>query len=213
MRAQLTVSLIVALMRITSAQVNAERELKLAPGRFPQIAGSELGQSIAFENEIDLHSCFPLLMEGQIVAWIHRAHAASRRVLVQRCVEYDPSIVQTGGNRHGGVRDLWDRVVIGRAGHRLQFVAVTPNGWELFANPSFCGHLVAYWGTPQNILAPSIYDITSGRLVASRSLGRVELETDDESFLPPPAWDASCVKAAFDGTRAGKARIELPINR
>ena len=93
------------------------------------------------------------------------------------------------------------------------FVSVTPNGWKLFANPSFCGHFVAYWGTPQNILTPSIYDVRSGHVVASKALGKVELETDVESFLPPPAWDATCAKAMFDGRRAGKARVDLPINR
>ena len=119
MRTHSTVSLIVALAWTVSTQVNPERELKLAAGPFPQIAGSELGQSVAFENEIDLHTCFPLLMKGEIVTWIHRAHAVSRRLLVQRCVEYDPSIDQTRGSRHGGVRESWDWVVIGGDRHRL----------------------------------------------------------------------------------------------
>lgn len=37
------------------------------PGPFPQVAGSVLGQPINFENEIDVHACFPLLVKGERV--------------------------------------------------------------------------------------------------------------------------------------------------
>jgi hypothetical protein len=213
MRVFLVLSVIIALTFRAAAQANRERESELSPGPFPQVAGSELGKPIDFENEIDTHACFPLLMNGEVVTWIHRAHAALAQVLVQRCVEFDPAITQTRGNRHGGVREAWDRVVPDRGGHGVQFVAVTPRAWGHFANPSFCGPLVAYWGTAQDTLARSIHDIRTGQLVASRSLGSVELETDDESYLPRPAWDAPCVKATFDGRRAGKGRVELPLKR
>jgi hypothetical protein len=213
MRVCLVLSVLVALVCRVGAQANRERESELKPGPFPQVAGSELGKPINFENMIDTHACFPLIVKWEVVGWIHRAHVVPTRVLVQRCVEFDPSDEQTPGNRHGGVREAWDRVIAGPGGHGLQFVPVTPRAWELFANPSFCGPLVAYWGTPQKRLVPSIYDFSTGQLVAVRSLGSVELETDDESYLPSPAWDAACAKASFDGRRAGKGRVELRIKR
>ena len=213
MRVCLALWLLLSLVCRASAQVNRQCESELKPGRFPQVAGAELGSPVNFENEIDTHACFPLLVKGEVVSWIHRAHVVPMQVLVQRCIEFDPRIAQTPGNRHGGIQEQWDRVVAGTAGHGLQFIALAPAGWEHFANPSFCGPLVAYWGTRARELVPSIYDINAGRLVASRTLGAVELETDDESYLPRPAWDASCAKASFEGAAAGKRRVELRITR
>ncbi len=204
---------LVALVCRIGAQPNRERETELKPGPFPQVAGSELGKPINFENEIDIHACFPLIVKWEVVSWIHRAHAVPSRVLVQRCVEFDPSIEQTPGNRHGCVKEAWDRVVAGSGGQELRFVPVKPSAWELFANPSFCGPFVAYWGTPQKALVPSIYDFSTGGLVALNSLGTVELETDDGSYLPRPVWDAACAKASFDGRPAGKGRVELRVKR
>lgn len=204
-------SMLAVLVGHVGAQANDERESALKPGAFPQVAGSVLGQPINFENEIDVHACFPLLVKGEVVSWIDRAHAVPPQVLVRRCVEFDPSTEQTRGNRHGGVRESWDRVVTGPG--ELRFVPVTPTAWGFFANPSFCGPFAAYWGTPQETLAPSIVDIRTGRLTASRSLGSVHLESDDESYLPRPVWDASCAKATFDGRPAGESHVELPVKR
>src|SRR5215217_7272131 len=125
MRSHVALCLLVAPTWILSAQATPERELRLAVGPFPHIAGSELGKSIDFENEIDIHRCFALLMKGEVVAWIHRAHAIPTRVLVQRCVEYDPAFDQTPGNRHGGVKQSWDRVVDRPGRQELEFVAIT----------------------------------------------------------------------------------------
>ncbi len=213
MRVRLVLFVLVALVCRVGAQPNREREAELRPGPFPQVAGSELGTPINFENEIDTHACFPLIVKWEVVGWIHRAHVVPARVLVQRCVEFDPGIEQTRGNRHGGVKEAWDRVIAGPGGQGLRFVPVEPSAWALFANPSFCGPFVAYWGTPQSALVPSIYDFRTGQLVALKSLGAVALETDDESYLPRPAWDAACAKAAFDGRPAGKDRVELHVKR
>jgi hypothetical protein len=203
--------MLVALVCRVGTQANTQRESELKLGPFPQVTGAELGTPINFENETDTHACFPLIVKGEVISWVHRAHTAPTLVLVQRCVEHDPAIQQTRGSRHGRVNEAWDRVVEGSGGHRPRFVAVNPSAWEHFANPTFCGSLVAYWGTPQNSLVPSIYDLGTGRLVAFRSLGNVEMETDNAYYLPIPAWDATCTKASFDGTRTGKGRVELRV--
>src|SRR6476660_7851624 len=163
-RVCLALWLLLSLVCRVGAQVKREQESELKPGPFPQVAGAELGSPVNFENEIDTHACFPLLVKGEVVSWIHRAYVVPMQVLVQRCVEFDPGIAQTPGNRHGGIRERWDRVVMRTGGQGLQFVALAPRGWELFANPSFCGPLVAYWGIRAGELVPSIYDINASRL-------------------------------------------------
>ena len=112
----LVLSVVVTLVCPVGAHAGRQRESQLAPGSFPHIAGSDLGKPIDFENMIDPDACFPLIVKWEVVSWIHRAYVAAPRVLVQRCVEFDPSIEQTRGNRHGGVNEAWDRVVAGPGG-------------------------------------------------------------------------------------------------
>ncbi len=190
-----------------------ERESELKPGPFAPLVGSTLGQPIIFENMVHSHPCFPLIMSGEVAVWIHRAHAVGTELVVQRCVEYDPSMEQTTGNRHGGVKRLWERVIAHADGRPIEVDPLSAPDWGLFANPTFCGGLVAYWGTQDRNLIPSIYDITSRRLNALMSLGRHEVATDNAYFLPRPEWDAACEKASFNGTAAGKARVELLVQR
>ena len=190
-----------------------ERESELKPGPFAPLASSKLGQPINFENMIDTHRCFPLIMSGEVAVWIHRAYAVGAEVVVQRCVEFEPSIQQTRGNRHGGVKLMWERVTTRPVGLHVEVEPLSAPAWGWFANPTFCGRLVAYWGVRDGTFTPSIYDIASRRLNAQRSLGRVEFGTDNAYFLPKPEWDAACGKAFFTATAAGMGQVELLVQR
>lgn len=122
----------------------AVRQPVLATGSFPPIENARLGTPIMFENEIEITRCFPLLVSDIAVAWLANAYVAGSELLVNRCVEYDPSVKQTTGNRHGGQLEVWERARL--SADRLSLVE-TPLGaseWGLFANPSFCGARVAY---------------------------------------------------------------------
>jgi hypothetical protein len=68
--------------------VPMDHEASLKPGIFPYATSATLGTAVNFDNEVDAHSCFPLLVAGQIVTWLYRAYSADGELLVQRCVEY-----------------------------------------------------------------------------------------------------------------------------
>jgi hypothetical protein len=115
----------------------APRETSLKPGAFEAIPGTVLGQPIDFENEIDTHRCFPLLRRDEVIAWLHRAYRVVGQLLVQRCVEFDPTIEQTRGNRHGGTKETWEHALVGSNGQDVRFVPLRVPDWGDFANPSF----------------------------------------------------------------------------
>ncbi len=181
----------------------------LAASPFPDLAGATLGQPVEFENEVDRHPCLPLMMSGEIVAWLHRTYRTSTTTLVERCVEFDPSIAQTAGSRHGGLKQVWERVVVSAANGGVEFAPLRAPGWGIFATPAFCGTLVAYWGTRRTMLVPSIYAIEQGRVVASTSLGQAPFETDNREYLPQPEWDRACTTATFDGRIAGRGHVRV----
>lgn len=192
---------------------DVRREAELKPGTFKPIPGTTLGRPIDFENEIDTHPCLPLLRQGEVIAWLYRAYAARDTVLVQRCVEFDPSIEQTLGNRHGGTQETWEQAVVGPSGKNVGFVPLRIPDWDHFANPSFCGGYIAYWGFQGHTLVPSIYDVSAGRRTTSRSLGVVTMETDDAYFLATPEWNESCGVASFDGRPVEKQTTRLRSGR
>lgn len=186
-------------------------QLVLATGPFPRIEDARLGVPIKFENEVDTTSCFPLLVSDIVVAWLAHAHVAAGELLVNRCVEYDPSIEQTAGNRHGGALEVWERVRL--SADKLSLVT-TPLGaieWGLFSNPSFCGTRVAYWGLQKDgRLSARIFDVTSSKEVASRSIGTVMLETDARDAFARPRWNAQCSSASFSAEPFVRGTWTLP---
>jgi hypothetical protein len=120
-------------------------QLVLATGLFAPIRDARLGVPVTFENELAMANCFPLLVSEIVVAWLADAQVAGDALLVNRCVEYDPSIAQMADNRHGGTLVEWERVHLSADRHSLVTTPLGATGWGPFANPNFCGTRVAYW--------------------------------------------------------------------
>jgi hypothetical protein len=104
----LCVSAILTFVSVPSPRRPPEQERPLQAGVFPHLPNAKLGARVNFENEIDTNYCYPLLVSGQVVAWLARAYRFNGTLLVQRCVEFDPSIEETPGARHGGANDWWE---------------------------------------------------------------------------------------------------------
>lgn len=194
----------------SSRLVPLDHEGSLKPGIFPYAASATLGTAVNFENEIDTHTCFPLLVSGQIVAWLYQAHSADGELLVQRCVE-DEEPFHTPGTRGGGVSDRWDRVLVGADATPWRFSPIEAPDWGAFANPGFCGPFAAYWGFQGQVVVAYAYDIKSRRAVASQSLGASNLETDNSAIMPRPEWSESCSSVSFDPQPIGKAVFQLKV--
>jgi hypothetical protein len=201
------------LAAMTSSVAQARRmEVALAPGPFSAITDAQLGKSVNFENEINTHSCLPLLIGGKTVAWLERAYTIANRLFVRRCTASGSSDLVARGNRAGGANSSWDRAAFDvRRG--VRFSPLSLPRWSFMSNPTFCNSYIAYWGLQggANRLTPIVYDLIARVQVASRTLGPVPLETDDEAYLPPPTWDASCSIASFDGRRIAKGQITLTV--
>jgi hypothetical protein len=188
-------------------------EASLAEGAFTPIAGTELGPSVSFENEIDGGSCFPLLFLGTTVAWIFRAHALPGRVIVQPCIEDGPSTSGHGEVRTGHIDDHWYEAALtsGREPARLELRRLELPSWSYFSNPSFCGPFVAYWGlrpsssppaerlaTASEELLVELHDLGTRRSLLSKRMIDVELATDNSGTIPAPRWTEDCSAVLFD---------------
>jgi hypothetical protein len=182
----------------------------LESGKFPYATSTTLGTAINFENEVDTHSCFPLMFSGQIVTWLYRAYSAEGELMVQRCVEYEQPF-QTQGTRTGGVNERWDRVLLNTDPTQWRFTPIEAPDWGAFANPGFCGRFVAYWGFQGEVVVAYAYDLKSRRISASQFLGASNLETDNSEVMPRPKWSESCSSASFDPQPTGKAPFQLKV--
>ena len=194
----------------TTLLVPRDQEAPLKPGTFPYVTSATLGTAIDFENEVDTHSCFPLLVSAHIVTWLYRAYSADDELLVQRCVEYEEPF-QTPGTRAGGVSERWDRVLLGADPTQWRFTPIEAPDWGAFANPGFCGRFVAYWGFQGEQVVAYAYDLKSRRVAASQSLGASNLETDNSEVMPRPKWTESCSGASFDPQPIGKSLFQLKV--
>jgi hypothetical protein len=180
-----------------SLRTGDRNEQRLAQGPFPGVAGARLGVSIKFENEVAITECFPIILSDIVIAWVADAHVVDSQLLISRCIEYDPSIVQTAGNRHGGTR-VWERARLSDDKLSLLQTPVGAPDWGWFSNPSFCGKLVAYWGLKKDgQLTARIFDLSTGKEFASRQVGVVKLETD--ATAARPQWNDQCSTATFSG--------------
>jgi hypothetical protein len=191
--------------------VPEDHEASLKPGIFPYASSATLGTPVKFDNEIDTHNCFPLLVSEQTITWLYRAYSADGELLVQRCVEYLSQPTQTMGMKTGGLNESWDRALPGTDAAQWRFTPIEAPDWGTFANPGFCGRFAAYWGFQgQNVVAYA-YDLKSRRIAASQSLGASNLETDNSEVMPQPKWNQSCSNASFDPQPIGKAVFQLKM--
>jgi hypothetical protein len=191
--------------------VPEDHEATLKPGIFPYASSATLGTAAKFDNEIDTHSCFPLLVSEQNIAWLYRAYSADGELLVQRCVEYQSQPTQSMGMRTGGLNERWDRVLTDADPTRWRFTPIEAPDWGAFADPSFCDRFVAYWGFQGQVVVAYAYDIKSKRIAATRSLGASNLETDNSEVMPRPEWSESCSTVSFDPQPIGKAMLKLTL--
>lgn len=206
-----TAALLLVVLRPGSPLTQGSHAAPLQPGPFPYISGTELGRPMMFENEIDSTHCYPLIASDshRVLAWLSAAYAVNGRVVVRRCIELAPGYAQTGSTRDGEENEWWEDAHLTPDRESLVTSRVRLPDWSIFSSGAFCDAAIAYWGRRGQTLIPTIYDLRSGRIVASRSLGDVELETDDRGYLPPPTWNASCSNATFSGGRINQPDTTL----
>lgn len=215
MRTTLRICLVAVVVQQAAGTAAAQQahERPLGSGPFRPVPGSVLGPPKPFENEIDTTTCYPLTVSGRVVGWLARAYAFNGRLLVKRCVEYGPRAKQADWSQHGGENELWEELELGRDDNLVLTRLHLPNE-TTFSNGSFCSGFLAYWGLSiDDRLVPTIYDLRSRSVTSSRSLGTVNLETDDSGFLPPPRWNGACSEASFDASKANQPIVNLTARR
>jgi len=177
------------------------------------LRGAELGPAVSFDNEVDSHECRELAVDGQPVAWLHRAYSFGGEIFVQRCREYDAPEPSDLGSRLGEVERIWHRLVVDHGSSDLEFEPVDLPDWSFISNPTFCEARVAYWGWRGDHLVPSVYDFTAQRRIKAHDLGAVTIGTDDAYFFPAPVWDQTCTRAQFDANVVEKGSVVLEPER
>jgi hypothetical protein len=208
-------------------QQMVQTELKLEAGRFAAFPGTAIGEPIAFQNDIDSNPCYPLIaitgwsqaatlkFTGPVLTWIHRAHRVGTRVVVEPCELMSP-LASPPATVEGAVSKWWFEATLvdSPASPRVELRRLALPRWDLFSNPAPCGQSIAYWSMggsdgKGSQLTAMVADLLSGRMLASRSLGSVSLETDNRWCLRRPTWDKDCRAATFDATAEGKGTVRL----
>ena len=169
-----------------------------------------LGPPAEFDDGVGIAAglCHPLSAGGKLLAWVNDVRVAGGRLLVWRCTE-DSSVTDVEpGARGGYVAEGYEELTA--RGGRHSFREVRLPLWGHFANHSFCGPAVAYWGTePARGGATRVYavlfDVGSMRLVRKRLAGTLIIESDSRGFFAPPRWSASGAAVTFDAAAAPDA--------
>ncbi len=194
-----------------SCSARSAHEAALGAGPFMAVRGAELGPAVSFSNEVDTHECHELSVDGQHVAWLHRAYSTGGEIFVQRCQESDPAPATEPNVRQGGIEVVWERLRWTSRSNRVEFEPLEVPDWSFVSNPVFCGAHVAYWGWRSGHLVPSIYDLGAAHRTATHDLGTVDVGTDDASFFPAPVWARTCAEARFDAGVVGAGTITLRV--
>jgi hypothetical protein len=207
-----------------------EGELKLEAGRFAGYQDTALGEPVMVENDIDSAPCHPLLaitgwsqgskrrFTGPILLWLHRVHLVGTRVFLEPCELSAP--FASSPRVAGAVSNWWfeGTLVDAPASPRIELRRLALPGWGIFSNPTFCGRSVAFWSVGRadasgKHLTAMIADVFDGRALASRSLGSIQLETDNRWCFRPATWAGDCQAATFDASAQGKSTVRLEIRR
>ena len=212
------------LFQIVSAAPASGRARKcgkaaLKEGPVAARGGLRLGRPVEFDDGVGISGglCYPLYARGVFVAWVDSLHAAGSKLFVRGCVE-DPSITDApAGAKGGSVEEVYEEMAADGSPERFRFQPLVPPLWSGFANASFCGRSVAYWGAEFAEGAPTkvyamIFDLPTRRVVRKEYLGAVRIESDSRGFLPSPAWRAAGDGVTFDADRA-KRSIKLGLKK
>lgn len=192
----------------------------LAPGSFPLLEGTRLGQPVSFEraaslpeNPPVLTQCFPLLTgPDTMLAWLSAAAVADGTVFVRRCIEgADRSDGSAGRVPRGGEALEWEEVVLESQGAALVTRPLALPDWSFFSNPSFCGQAVAYWAMRGTDLLVQVYDLRDRRVLGSQSRGEIYLVADESDALEAPVWAVGCGRVSFAASRLGSRVVVISL--
>jgi hypothetical protein len=154
--------------------------------------------------------CHALYDGAQFVSWVDMFHQAGSRTILRRCVEI-PGLVDVGpGSKGGAIEEDLEELRFAGQPRRPTFVKFDLPLWSEFANASFSGAYLAYWGAafeadkPVRVFAV-VFDVGAGRVVRQEALGSVHLEADSHTFFARPLWSADGARVIFDA--AGKVDI------
>jgi hypothetical protein len=91
-------------------------------------------------------------------------------------------------------------------------------GFGMLANPSFCGHLLAYWGIERlkegYLLHGMVYDFEKAKVLDKKVVGKDDAATGNRSYYAQPVFDMSRKKVTFPSneisTHIKGLSIQLP---
>lgn len=150
-----------------------------------------------FGNVIGAHSCQELLVRGQSLGWINSPQQVSAGLIVRPCVADNPATLSAASAERveGNLGDGWHVVALQTgAMWQLRLPALGP-----FSNPSFCGRYAAYWAArSESTWSLMVADLDTAAVVRDVSAGKLDVATDDVTFLPAPMWNMACTEAVFE---------------
>ncbi len=175
--------------------------LAVVPGPAPGLSGYRIGSVLEFENEITTSRCYPVVdKNGVIDLWVSEYHTAESRVLVRRCVEFEPRKGHDASEkRHGDSGPDWEELTVSERDGTLLASDLSLPAFQYFSNPGFCGTKVAYWIQDANRWSVRLYDLKSNSTLRTEFIREEVTETDNPNHFERPQWKDTCRLLLVEG--------------
>ena len=167
----------------------------LNEGIFKPITGARLGPAVEFADASGECICHRLWIENKEVGWISDVFQTKSHLIFFTCDKYDGEPLTPESVL--GVSDESAMYELQKNSGSWAFKEVATPRYSFISNPNFCGDLVAYWGSQDNVYFALVYDLNKKILVKEVRLGQFDIATDYSGYFHYPVWDDDCTKVIF----------------
>ncbi len=199
------------------SDINQGKEITLKQGLFPYIQKAQLGAPSTFYSEMDgANICYPLVINGRQIDWIHRAVKTKTLLLFYKCEKYDSDISQEPNAPKNAIHgwSRWTSYTLKHSGKKIELEKLDIPNYNDLACDNYCNTFVAYWALDNNAWWAYVYDVQSKRLIFKQEIESSRgdsLNTDYQGALGEPKWDHNCTVVVFPKNYYVKTPIKAEI--
>ena len=198
---------------IMAAEVNCPKP-SVPEGPIEGHKDYSVGKLKQIESSMDSFWCSPILFKGKPVAWVENLVKAGNSFYGFKCKLNDKSQVEES---NADLSTDLSKLLLNETGDVGIHKLILP-GFGMLASPTFCGSLLAYWGTESlkegYLLYGIVYDLEKAKVLEKKIIGKDNAATGDRSYYAQPVFDMNRKKITFPpnkvSTQIKGVSIQLP---
>ena len=175
--------------------------------------GYSLEKLQQIESSMDTFWCSPISFKGKPVIWIYKFVKAGNSFYGFNCKLDDKSQEESTANLSTELTEF----VFDEKGS-VKLIKINLPHFGMLSNPSFCGPVIAYWGTERlkegYLLHGMIYDLEKTELLAKKVIGKDTPATGDRGYYGQPVFVTNRKSVTFPShkisTQIKGTSIQLP---